>query len=98
MQPKLLLEAFLFVANFAAPSLMKSDVTACTLKMIGSMISSTSASSSCGILLCPIFTYKVGQPLFQDDFGLCKEISSTSCQVDTLFQLVFDVKSKTEAW
>ena len=91
-QPK----AFLFVANFAAPSLMKSDQTTCALSMMAHMMTSERSTDSCGLLLCSIFSHKSTQ-LFHDDYAICKQISGTNCQVDTFFQLNFDVKSKTDS-
>ena len=86
-------EAIIFVANFASPSLIKADVSNCTLKMMGEMISALGAVA-CGILLTPVFSYKPGT-LYMDEYTLLKQLNNTSCQVDASIQLHFDVKSKT---
>ena len=91
-------EAMLFVLNYTAPCLIRADVSTCTLKMVGQMITSPMhAAHSCGLLLSPKFSYKPGL-LFNEEFTILKQLSNTGCVVDASFQLLFDVKSKSVAW
>ncbi|CAK8990693.1 Uncharacterized protein SCF082_LOCUS2343 [Durusdinium trenchii] len=86
--------AFLFVTNFAAPSLLKSEIVPCVLNLVGHMMSSH-AETSAGVFLSPTFIWK--GTLFQEEFGLLRTLSSAGCVVDTNFQLLFDIKSKVDA-
>ena len=88
-------EAFLFVTNFAAPSLLKSEIVPCVLNLVGHMMSSH-AETSAGVFLSPTFIWK--GTLFQEEFGLLRTLSSAGCVVDTNFQLLFDIKSKVVSW
>ena len=92
-----LLQALLFIANYTAPCLIKADASVSALKMMGQMIGSGQhAPNAGGLLMCPVFSHKAGN-LFNEEFALLKQLSNSGCQVDAAFQLLFDVKSKTEA-
>ena len=82
------------MANYTAPPLIKSDVSHCGLKLMGTSISSFNASQSCGLFLSPVFAYKAGN-LYGEEFALLKSLSNCGCLVDASFQLIFGVKSKT---
>ncbi|CAK8998958.1 unnamed protein product [Durusdinium trenchii] len=74
---KRLEDALLFICNYAAPSLIKSDVTAGTFSMIGHMLGSqTFGANSCGLMLCPVFSYQKHKLFVEDwlwrDSSLCK--------------------------
>ena len=84
----------LFVCNYASPSLIKSDVTTATFSMIGHVLGSEFGPQACGLLLCPVYSYGKHQ-LFLEEHALLKALSNSSCSVDTMFQLNFDIKSKT---
>ena len=89
-----LVEAMLFVCNYSSPSLIKSDVTTATFSMIGHVLGSEFGPHACGLLLCPVYSYGKHQ-LFLEEHALLKALSNASCSVDTMFQLNFDIKSKT---
>ena len=85
------------MANFAAPSTIKSDLQTCILKMMGLMINGSQASSSAGLLLMPVFAYKPGG-LFTEEFTVLKQLSNAGgCNVGVAYQLLFDPKTKTES-
>ena len=91
-------QAPLFIANFTSPSIVKSDITTCALKLMGSMVAApNSAQNSCGLFLSPIFSYKPGN-LYGEEYALLKSLSNSGCHVDSGFQLIFDIKSKTDSW
>ena len=91
-------QAPLFIANFTSPSIVKSDITTCALKLMGSMVAApTSAQNACGLFLSPIFSYKPGN-LYGEEYALLKSLSNSGCHVDSGFQLIFDIKSKTDSW
>lgn len=83
-----------FFANFTAPPLIKTDISNCALKMMGASITANPEHNA-GLLLCPVFAYKQGN-LFGEEFALLKVLSNSGCMVDSGFQLIFDIKSKTE--
>lgn len=87
-------EAVLFVCNYAAPALIKSDVTTGIFSMVGHMLGSELGKHCCGLLLSPAYSYQKHH-LFLEEHALLKILSSNSCVVDASFQLTFDVKSKT---
>ena len=88
-------KAYLFLCNFAAPSMVRSELVPCILTLMGRVISSN-PSTSCGAFLSPTFAYK-NQSLFQEEFGYLRALSNSGCSVDVAFQLLFDAKSKVDA-
>ena len=88
------IKAGLFFANFTAPPLIKADISNCALKMMGASITANPEHHA-GLLLCPVFAYKQGN-LFGEEFALLKVLSNSGCMVEAGFQLIFDIKSKTE--
>ena len=85
----------LFLCNYTAPSLIKSDITFATFSMIGHMLGSEFGPQSCGLLLCPVYSYQ-RHHLFLEEHALLKTLSNASCSVGHVFQLNFEAKSKTE--
>ena len=90
-------EAVLFVCNYAAPSLIKSDVTTAIFSMVGHLLGSEYGPHSCGLLLCPQYSYQKHQ-LFLEEHALLTLLSNHSCVVDTMFQLNFDIRSKVDPY
>ena len=88
-------KALCFVANFSAPSLLKSELVPCVLNLVGHCVSSQPETSCC-CFLSPCFSYKGN--LFTEEYGLLRTLSGSGCCVDASFQLLFDIKSKTESW
>lgn len=88
-------KALLFIANFAAPSIVKSSVQTCVLKLMGHMVT-VAGEKGCGVFMCPAFSYKSGG-LFQEEFALLRSLSSAGCNVDNMFQVMFDAKSKSDS-
>ena len=76
--------------------MIKSDIAACALKLMGSCVAAPStAAMTAGLFLAPVFSYKPGN-LYGEEFASLKVLSNAGCMVDSAFQLTFDVKSKTE--
>lgn len=86
------------MVNYAAPSLLKVDVTTSTWKLLGHVISSTHGQHSVCLLIMPQFTYKPTGNMFLEEHALLKTLSNLSCNVDLPFQLLFDVKSKVATY
>lgn len=84
------------MCNFAAPSLVKSNVSACILKMVGHAVG-VSPDTTCAILVSPAFSYTKGS-LYSEEFALLKTLANSGCNVDMMFQVCFDPKSKTAFW
>lgn len=89
-------EAVLFLCNYASPSLIKADISTSTFKMLGHLLGSKFGTHALGVLICPVYSYKQHQ-LFMEEHVLLKQLSNASCSVDTMFQLNFDMKSKTDS-
>lgn len=53
---------------------------------------------SCGILLSPGFMNKSTRAasLFATEYAVLTALSNSGCQCDNVFQLLFDIKSRTE--
>ena len=63
--------------------------------MIGHMLGSqTFDANSCGLMLCPVFSYQKHK-LFVEEHALLQMLANSSCLVDMMFQLNFDPKSKS---
>ena len=90
----LMIEAYLFVVNFAAPSLLKSELVPCILNLVGRMVSANAGTSG-ALLIAPVYASK-SQSLFQEEYALLRTLSNTGCAVDTAFQLLFDPKTKVD--
>ena len=88
-------EALLFMGNYVAPSMVKSSVSTCVLKMMGHMICAN-AENACGILLTPAFSHGSTGNLYSEEYALLRTISVAGCNVDTPFQVAFDPRSKVD--
>lgn len=88
------------MCNYSAPSAIKSDVSGCILKLMGQVIASPShGPRSLGIMLSPGFAYSKNRTsLFATEYAILTTLSNLSCSCDSTFQLLFDVKSKVDAW
>ena len=87
------------VCNYTAPPLFKNDVANCNFKLMGHLVGgSLHAERSCGILLSPGFLNKTARAasLFATEYGVLTALSNCGCQCDNVFQLLFDIKSRTE--
>ena len=88
------------VCNYTAPSLFKNDVATCNFKLMGQLVGgSLHAAQACGVLLSPGFSYakSKGASLFSTEYAVLTALSNCGCQCDSVFQLLFDVKSRTES-
>lgn len=65
--------------------------------MVGHLLGSEFGPNSCGILLCPQYSYQKHQ-LFLEEHALLTLLTNQSCAVDTIFQLNFDIRSKVELY
>ena len=81
--------------NYAAPSLVRSDVMVCISKIIGHHFVGEPKDST-GILLTPIFNYKPGT-LYMDEHSVLKTLHGGGVTVDHAVQLCFDPKTKCDA-
>ncbi|CAK9090153.1 Uncharacterized protein SCF082_LOCUS42529, partial [Durusdinium trenchii] len=89
------LRATLHVLNYAAPSLIRADVSSANAKVAGHFYAESDGRNTAGILICPVFSYRPGL-LFMEEHGLLRSFNNSNIDVDLRMQLIFDVKSKVE--
>lgn len=86
-------QATLHVLNYAAPSLIRADVSSANAKVAGHFYAESDGRNTAGILICPVFSYRPGL-LFMEEHGLLRSFNNSNIDVDLRMQLIFDVKSK----